>query len=83
MDPTPDPFNITMNCLPHGFNTVSDQDLKWFGAMINSDIRYYYRMIRLQKRINDQNPIGRSGITVGELALYIIRENHNQRQKRY
>ena len=83
MDPTPDPFTITMDRLPHGFMPVSPEDLAWFEHMINSDIRYFYRMIRMHKRINEHNPIGRSGITAGELSLYIIRENHTKRQRRY
>jgi hypothetical protein len=83
MEPTSQPFNITMNCLPHGFLPVSLDDVQWFERSINSDIRYYYRMIREGKPIVAYNPIGRSGITAGELALYIIRANHSKRQRRY
>jgi hypothetical protein len=83
MYPTPDPFTITMDHLPHGFAVASTEHVDWFEHTINSDIRYYYRMIRKHRNITDHNPIGRSGITAGELALYIIRENHTKRQKRY
>lgn len=83
MEPTHTPFNITMSQLPHGFMPVSVEDIEWFGQMINSDIRYFYRTLRDNKTIVTHNPIGRSGITAGELALYIIRENHTKRQKRY
>jgi hypothetical protein len=83
MEPTSERFSITLERLPHGFLPVSLIDLQWFEQTINSDIRYYYRMIRSGKHIVDYNPIGRSGITGGELALYIIRENHSKRQRRY
>ena len=83
MEPTDQPFYITMARLPHGFIDVAAKDAHWFEQTINSDIRYYYRMIRNRKVIVDHNPIGKSGITAGELALYIIRENHTKRQRRY
>jgi hypothetical protein len=81
--PTDQPFIITMACLPHGFIEVSPDDIKWFESAVNSDIRYYYRMIRNKLIIKDHNPVGVSGITAGELALYLIRENHTKRQRRY
>ena len=83
MEPTDQPFDITMARLPHGFIEVADDETRWFEQAINSDIRYYYRMIRNRKVIVDHNPIGKSGITAGELALYVIRENHTKRQRRY
>jgi len=83
MDPTPYPFSITMDRLPHGFIVMSPADVQWFDRLVNSDIRFYYRMIRDNNKINSDNPIGRSGITAGELALYIIRENHTKRTRRY
>jgi hypothetical protein len=81
--PTNAPFTITMARLPHGFIDVSQDDIRWFEAAVNSDIRYYYRMIRNRNPIAEHNPVGASGITAGELALYLIRENHTKRQQRY
>jgi hypothetical protein len=83
MEPTDRPFAITIERLPHGFIEVTDQQRAWFQRMINSDIRYYYRMIRNNRIIPTDNPIGRSGVTAGELAVYITRENHCKRQRRY
>ena len=83
MQPTSDPFAIQFPHLPHGFSTPQPEDRRWFQQNVNSDIRYYYRLIRKGTTINPDNPVGRSGITVGELALYIIRENHTKRRKRY
>ena len=81
--PTDSPFTITMARLPHGFIDVPPDDMRWFEASINSDIRYYYRMIRNGNSIIEHKPVGASGITAGELALYLIRQNHTKRQQRY
>jgi hypothetical protein len=83
MEPTEAPFKVTLCRLPLGFTETSQEDQAWFYSMINSDIRYYYRMIRTRRHIPCDNPIGRSGITAGELALFIVRANHDKRQKRY
>jgi hypothetical protein len=83
MEPTDQPFAITMARLPHGFIDVNHEETRWFEQAVNSDIRYYYRMIRNRKVIVDHNPIGKTGITAGELALYVIRDNHVKRQRRY
>jgi hypothetical protein len=83
MEPNDQPFDITMPRLPHGFVDVTKEDVRWFEQTINSDIRFYYKMIRNQRDIVAHNPIGISGITAGELALYIIRQNHTKRRRRY
>lgn len=83
MEPTDQPFEITTRHLPHGVIDASPEDVRWFEATVNSDIRYYYRMIRNRRVIEAHNPVGISGITAGELALYLIRENHTKRQRRY
>ena len=83
MEPTNQPFTVRIDHLPHGFVTTTESDRAWFNSMINSDIRYYYRMIRTRQLIPADNPVGKSGITAGELALFIVRENHSKRQKRY
>lgn len=82
-EPTEAPFTIQGSFFPHGFTPRSHEDRVWFESMVNSDIRYYYRMLRSGIILSIDNPIGRSGITVGELALYIIRENHTKRTQRY
>ena len=72
-----------MRNIPHGFNPISEDEQTWFLSMLNSDIRKYYKLIRDHVNIKDTYPIGHSGITVGELALYIIRTNHTKRKRRY
>jgi hypothetical protein len=83
MEPTDQPFIISADRLPHGFVDTTAADRAWFNNMINSDIRYYYRTIRTRQVIPADNPVGKSGITAGELALFIVRENHHKRQRRY
>ena len=83
LEPTEKPLTISLTQLPHGFLDASEEDLCWFAATLNSDIRYYYRMIRSQHQIPEHNPVGTSGITAGEMALYLIRQNHTKRQRRY
>ncbi len=81
--PSSDRFHITTDNLPHGFCVLRPADSQWFKLTLNSDIRRYYRMICNESNIPYSHPIGQSGITIGELALYIIRTNHSKRRKRY
>ena len=81
--PTNGRFTIKLQHVPCGILAPSTHDLQWFAQHINSDIRFYYKSMRQSTFINDTAPIGQSGITAGELALYIIRENHTRRRKRY
>ena len=81
--PTRGPFLIGMGNLPHGFIPTSTTGKKWFQRIINSDIRCYYRLIRSGVHVPESSPVGRSGMTSGELALYIIRENHHRRRRIY
>lgn len=83
MHPTNNKFSITLKNIPHGFLQVTEEEQLWFTSMLNSDIRKYYKLIRECVDIKDSHPIGNSGITVGELALYIIRSNHTKRKRRY
>jgi len=82
-EPTETSFTIQGERFPHGFSQMSERDHSWFVSMVNSDIRFYYRTIRSGTVVAVDNPIGRSGITVGELAVYIIRANHTKRRRRY
>jgi hypothetical protein len=82
--PTPHRFVITLHNIPHGFLPKSPSQESWVNSMANSDIRRYYRLIRRGTlNLEEYTPIGKSGITVGELALYIIRANHSKRRRRY
>jgi hypothetical protein len=81
--PTPDRFTIDMSNLPHGICPMSEEDHAWFVSYLNSDIRRYYKTIRSDESTSHSHPIGHTGITMGELALYIIRTNHVKRRKRY
>ena len=81
--PTSDTFVVKMNNIPHGFVDPSPRGFDWFERGVNSDIRYYYRQIRNGVYIEDHEPIGKTGITAGELALYIIQRNHQKRKSRY
>lgn len=76
-------FNVTIDNIPHGVLPPTEKEREWFLSMTNSDIRKYYKLIRENVNIKDIYPIGHSGITVGELALYIIRTNHTKRRRRY
>jgi hypothetical protein len=82
-EPTDQKLTVTMENIPHGINQLSDDERTWFTLMTNSDIRRYYKLIRDDVPLKDSLPIGNSGITVGELALYIIRANHSKRKRRY
>jgi hypothetical protein len=80
--PTVDRFIFDMDTLPHGIRS-SPENKTWFLSSLNSDIRKYYRLIRTDENTSHSHPIGKTGITMGELALYIIRTNHSKRRKRY
>jgi hypothetical protein len=82
-EPSGETFLVRLPHLPHGFAPPTHEHTLWFQNMINSDIRSYYRIIRRGTELSTDNPLGRSGITVGELALYVIRQSHCKRQKRY
>jgi hypothetical protein len=81
--PTSGNFVLDMNNLPHGFHPIGKEENEWFISNLNSDIRKYYRRIRSDEVTSHSHPIGNTGITMGELALYIIRTNHLKRRKRY
>jgi hypothetical protein len=82
-EPSGETFAVRLQQLPHGFVPPTPEQTLWFQTTINSDIRAYYRLLRRGAVLCTDNPIGRSGVTVGELALYIVRQSHCKRQKRY
>lgn len=81
-EPRDDPLDVSMDQCPHGFMAMSEMDTAWFMDTVNSDVRRYYRLIR-HGTVHESSPIGRSGITVGELAIFILRSNHVKRKRRY
>lgn len=81
--PTSAPLHISMKYCPHGIVEPTDAEFKCFSQNVNSDIRYYYKLIRNGYTIKETNPIGTSGITIGELAIFVLRSNHIKRRRRY
>lgn len=81
--PTDEPMRIRFDQLPHGFHAPSISDMEWMQSSLNSDIRLYYKLLRTGVDPPLENPIGMSGITVGELALFALRESHRKRKRRY
>lgn len=82
-EPNDDYFKPMIDFLPHGVTTLNDSELSWFRRVVNSDVRRYYRLLRSGVHLKHSTPLGRSGMTAGELAIYIIRSNHEKRKKRY
>ena len=82
-EPTDEPFTPMIDFLPHGINKLNKKEQTWFNRVANSDIRRYYRLLRSGVHLTESTPVGRSGMTAGELAIYIIRSNHEKRKKRY
>lgn len=80
--PTQDRFRITLQNLPHGWMTLSPTETVWFEKQVNSDLRQYYKDARYAPT-PEAMPIGRSGITVGELALFVLNQSHRKRCRRY
>ena len=80
--PTDECFRMSMRNLPHGFVPPTTTGRAWFEQHVNSDIRQYYKLVR-RAPVSDYMPVGQSGITAGELALYIIRDNPTKRCRRY
>ena len=83
MEPTNSPLGVSMCNTPHGFMAVSEADQEWFQKTVNSDVRRYYRLLREGATVYESSPIGASGITVGELAIFILRSTHAKRKRRY
>ena len=83
VQPSDTPMTIRACDLPHGIMHTSADEREWFERVINSDIRQLYRRIRNLEKLDSDQPIGTSGMTIGELSLYIIRTNHERRKRRY
>jgi hypothetical protein len=61
---------------------LSPLETVWFEKQVNSDLRQYYKYVR-HASVSETMPIGRSGITVGELALLVLNQSHRKRCRRY
>ena len=81
--PTRDPFRLNIDHVPHGLLPPTASQRAWFRSRLNRDTRLYFRRLRQGVPVDDQSPLGDSGITAGELALHMIRSNHRRRQRRY
>lgn len=81
--PTPARFDLLFENFPHGIDPLIQSQQTWFKRTFHTDVRRYLRMLRSGIALKDYDPVGRCGLTAGEIAAYSVRLNHQRRTNRY